>query len=97
MQTFRHFIRCPTRAASTQHSLHTITRSYPPPILAGPPDFVSAPPSPRSRRTRGSLLAGGSTGTGSSSGSTAGELQGRAGGEEDKVSSADTGTSRVQT
>jgi len=61
-------------------------------------DFVSAPPPRRPRRTRGSLLAGGSTRTGSSSGSAAGSSSaGPSEGEEDEVSSAGTGTSRVQT
>jgi hypothetical protein len=60
-------------------------------------DFVSAPPPRRSGRTRGSLLAGGSARTGSSSGSAAGSSSaGPSEGEEDEVSSAGTGTSRVQ-
>jgi len=61
-------------------------------------DFVSAPPPQRSRRTRGSLLAGGSTRTGSSSGSAAGgSSAGPSEGEEDEVSSVGTRTSRAQT
>ncbi len=61
-------------------------------------DFVSAPPPRRPRRTRGSLLAGGSTRTASSSGSAAGSSStGPSEGEEDEASSVGTGTSRVQT
>ena len=62
-------------------------------------DFISAPPPRRPRRTRGSLLAGGSTRTASSSGSAAGSSStGPSEGEEDESSSVGTaGTSRVQT
>jgi hypothetical protein len=61
-------------------------------------DFVSAPPPHRARRTRGSLLAGGSTRTGSNSGSAAGSSStGLSEGEEDDLSSVGTGTSRACT
>ncbi|KAF8473631.1 Inositolphosphorylceramide synthase subunit Kei1-domain-containing protein [Russula ochroleuca] len=61
-------------------------------------DFVSAPPPRRPRRTRGSLLAGDSTRTGSSSGSVAGSSSaGPSEGEEDEVSSVGTGTGRMPT
>jgi inositol phosphorylceramide synthase regulatory subunit len=60
-------------------------------------DFVSAPPPRRSRRTRGSLLAGGTTRSGSTSGSVAGSSStGPSEGEEDESSSAGTGSSRVR-
>lgn len=61
-------------------------------------DFVSAPPPRRTRRTRGSLLAGGSTRTGSTSGSAAGSSStGPSEGEDDELSSVGTGTSRTRT
>jgi hypothetical protein len=62
-------------------------------------DFVSAPPPRRARRTRGSLLAGGSTRTASNtSGSAAGSSStGPSEGEDDELSSVGTGTSRTRT
>jgi hypothetical protein len=62
-------------------------------------DFVSAAPPPRrSRRTRGSLLAGGATKSGSTSESVAGSSStGPSEGEEDEASSVGTGTSRTRT
>jgi hypothetical protein len=60
-------------------------------------DFVGAPPPRRSRRTRGSLLAGGTTKSGSTSGSVAGSSStGPSEGEEDEASSVGTGTSRAR-
>jgi len=61
-------------------------------------DFVSAPPPRRSRRTRGSLLAGGAAKSGRSSESVAGSSStGPSEGEEDEASSVGTGTSRART
>jgi hypothetical protein len=61
-------------------------------------DFVSAPPPRRARRTRGSLLAGGSTRTPSSnSGSAAGSSStGPSEGEDEEASSVGTATSRTR-
>ncbi|KAI9453019.1 hypothetical protein BJY52DRAFT_1400378 [Lactarius psammicola] len=60
-------------------------------------DFVSAPPPKRVRPTRGSLLAGGARRSGSTPGSVAGSSSaGPSEGEDDEVSSAGTGTSRVR-
>jgi len=60
-------------------------------------DFVSAPPR-RARRTRGSLLAGGSARASSNSSSAAGSSStGPSEGEDDEVSSIGTGTGRGHT
>ncbi|KAH9967543.1 Inositolphosphorylceramide synthase subunit Kei1-domain-containing protein [Russula dissimulans] len=87
----------PSTITSTSASPAYRSRSAGPGSAGSFADFVSAPPR-RARRTRGSLLAGGSARASSNSSSAAGSSStGPSEGEEDEVSSVGTGTGRGHT